>query len=248
MSKSGANLRRIVRQAYYQTAEPLHWMLSTREFDAQLAKASSTQALTDVLWSYKGQGFFHGFYPNQHRWEIAQLTERVAALAPRVIVELGTRDGATLFLWTQCSPQTRHVVSVDLPGGIHGGGYPEQRGRLYRHLMTNRSDCQLTLLRRDSQQASTRDEVSALLDGQAVDFLFIDADHRYEGVRKDYQLYAPLVRPGGLIAFHDIRPNTRDTTIQVDRLWDEIRASGARVEEIVHEPYTGRYGIGLLWV
>jgi predicted O-methyltransferase YrrM len=238
----------MLRQIYNQVFEPLHWARSVREFDSQLARTTSTESLTQMLWSYKGRGFFHGFYPNQHHWEIAQLAERIAIFSPRVIVELGTRDGATLFLWTQLSPHTRHVVSVDLPGGIHGGGYPEQRGKLYRYLVKNRPNCQLTLLRRDSQQASTRDEVAALLGGQPIDFLFIDADHRYEGVRKDYQLYAPLVRPGGLIAFHDIRHNTRDTTIQVDRLWDEIRAGGARIEEIVHEPYTGRYGIGLLWV
>ena len=37
----------------------------------------------------------------------------------------------------------------------------------------------------------------------AVDFLFIDGDHRYDNVLTDWLLYAPLVRPGGLIAFDD---------------------------------------------
>lgn len=248
MSQAFINGRRLLRETYYRLAAPLHWERARREFDAALAGASSIPALTDLLWSFRGQGFYHGFHPNQHRWEIGQLAERVAAFAPKVIVELGTRDGATLLLWTQCSPAARHVVSVDLPGGIHGGGYPAQRARLYEHLVAGKPDCRLTLLRRDSQRAETRDEVAALLAGSPIDFLFIDADHRYDGVRRDYELYAPLVRPGGLIGFHDIYPNTRDATIQVDRLWREIRASGARTEEIVHEPYTGRYGIGLLWV
>ena len=34
--------------------------------------------------------------------------------------------------------------------------------------------------------------------------MFIDADHRYEGVLTDYLLYNSLVRRGGLIVFHDI--------------------------------------------
>jgi predicted O-methyltransferase YrrM len=39
--------------------------------------------------------------------------------------------------------------------------------------------------------------------GQAIDFLFIDGDHAYEGVRKDWELYSPLLAEGALVAFHD---------------------------------------------
>lgn len=38
---------------------------------------------------------------------------------------------------------------------------------------------------------------------QFYDLLLIDADHSEAGVRRDYEDYAPLVRPGGVIAFHD---------------------------------------------
>ncbi|MBI4596917.1 MAG: class I SAM-dependent methyltransferase [Candidatus Omnitrophica bacterium] len=37
-----------------------------------------------------------------------------------------------------------------------------------------------------------------------VDLLFIDGDHQYHSVLTDWLLYSPLVRPGGLVAFHDI--------------------------------------------
>jgi hypothetical protein len=30
-----------------------------------------------------------------------------------------------------------------------------------------------------------------------VDFLFIDGDHTYEGVKKDFEMYSPLVRREG---------------------------------------------------
>lgn len=53
-------------------------------------------------------------------------------------------------------------------------------------------------------------------------YLFIDADHRYSGVRADFELYAPLVRPGGLIAFHDISDNTQPG-VEVNKLWSEIK-------------------------
>jgi predicted O-methyltransferase YrrM len=37
----------------------------------------------------------------------------------------------------------------------------------------------------------------------AFDFLFIDGDHSYEGCRKDWDIYSPFVRSGGIIVFHD---------------------------------------------
>ena len=35
------------------------------------------------------------------------------------------------------------------------------------------------------------------------DLLFIDADHTYNGVKNEHELYAPMVAKGGIIAFHD---------------------------------------------
>jgi predicted O-methyltransferase YrrM len=36
-----------------------------------------------------------------------------------------------------------------------------------------------------------------------VDFIFIDGDHSYEGIRKDWQLYAGLLKADGIMALHD---------------------------------------------
>ncbi len=36
-----------------------------------------------------------------------------------------------------------------------------------------------------------------------IDFLFIDGDHSYEGVKKDWELYSSLLKSGSLVAFHD---------------------------------------------
>jgi len=41
-------------------------------------------------------------------------------------------------------------------------------------------------------------------EGVPIDFLFIDGDHEFESVLLDLQGWCPKVRPGGLIAGHDI--------------------------------------------
>ena len=37
-----------------------------------------------------------------------------------------------------------------------------------------------------------------------IDTLFIDADHSYRGILSDWLIYAPLVKSGGIVAFHDL--------------------------------------------
>jgi predicted O-methyltransferase YrrM len=43
-----------------------------------------------------------------------------------------------------------------------------------------------------------------------IDFLFIDGDHSVEGCDGDFRNYAPAVKRGGFIAFHDYDPGRTD--------------------------------------
>ena len=36
-----------------------------------------------------------------------------------------------------------------------------------------------------------------------IDFLFIDGDHSYEGVKKDWELYKPIMQKDSIVVFHD---------------------------------------------
>ena len=51
------------------------------------------------------------------------------------------------------------------------------------------------------------------------DILFIDGDHSYEGVKKDFEMYVPLVKDRGLILMHDIT-NAHEG---VPKFWEEIK-------------------------
>jgi predicted O-methyltransferase YrrM len=179
--------------------------------------------------------------PLPKRSEIRALLERLAKLRPRTVVEIGTARGGTLFLLTRVAASDATVVSVDLPGGEFGGGYTRRRGLLYRQFA--RRHQRLRLILGDSAAPSTVARVKETV-GESVDFLFIDGDHRYEGVRRDFESYAPLVRPGGLIAIHDIVPGPVEAVGDVPRFWREIR--GPDSEEIVERWDQGGYGIGLL--
>lgn len=186
--------------------------------------------------------FCEGFLePNQVEREIAQLASDVRQLRPRNVLEIGTSMGGTLYLWTRLAEPDATIVSVDLPGGRFGGGYSGLRTGLYRRFSRGRQT--LHLLRADSHAPETARRVQDLFQGQGIDFLFIDGDHTYQGVREDWETYGPLVRPGGMVAFHDVAMNYENT--EVKRLWDEIKMHFPHREYLEHQK--GFYGIGLLY-
>ena len=66
-------------------------------------------------------------------------------------------------------------------------------------------------------------EISNLFKNNSYDFIYIDADHKYESVIKDVELYLPKLKKGGIIGGHDYCPY----------IWpDVVRA----VNETIGEP------------
>lgn len=179
--------------------------------------------------------------------ELIELMDTVARLRPNAAAEIGTHNGGTLFLLCRVSSPSASIISVDLPGGRFGGGYPARRRLLYQRFAGPGQS--LHLLRRDSHNPRTLDRVTHILGGVQLDFLFIDGDHSYAGVKQDFEMYAPLVRKGGLVAFHDIAgPGGERTTGGVPLFWCEVKTGGRAYQEIVANPEQRGWGIGLLWL
>ena len=157
----------------------------------------------------------------QVRSEILQLGKLLKELAPRRTLEIGTNYGGTLFLLCTVSAPEAKIISVDLPFGPFGGGYPARKIPIFRQFP--KSGQELHLIRADSHREETKERLLRLLRGERLDFLFIDADHTYEGVSRDFEMYAPLVRSGGMIAFHDIVTHKQGTSCEVEKFWNEVK-------------------------
>ncbi|MEM0235668.1 class I SAM-dependent methyltransferase [Thermofilum sp.] len=116
--------------------------------------------------------------PMQIEEEIARLLNLLADLRPKALLEVGTASGGTLFLFCQVAQPDAIVISVDLPGGPFGGGYPEWRIPLYKSFAKERQ--RIHLIRADSHDPKTLEIVKRILGDGKLDFLFIDGDHTYE--------------------------------------------------------------------
>lgn len=105
----------------------------------------------------------------------------------------------------------------------------------------------INLVREDSHNKETLQEIKKILDGRKLDFLFIDGDHTYTGVKRDFELYKQLVRKGGIIAFHDIAPHSLETKCEVNKFWNEIK-NNYEYQEFVEDWKQNWAGIGLIKV
>ncbi len=192
----------------------------------------------EELFDLSRNGFLGALYPVQNRSEILRLLELLRAENPRRLLEIGTATGGTLFLFTRMATDDATLVSIDLPGGPGGGGYPEWRIPLYKSFALPGQ--RLELIRDDSHDPRNLALTEQLFCHEPIDFLFIDGDHSYEGVKRDFEMYGPLVRPEGLIAFHDIV-----FCDPVRRFWEDLKGQGLLCEEFIAE--SGRVlGIGVV--
>jgi predicted O-methyltransferase YrrM len=181
--------------------------------------------------------------PLQVRSELQRFAALVANLKPKAVLEVGTCLGGTLFVLSRLADEGATIISVDLPGGKFGGGYQWLRTPIYKCFP--RRGQRLHLIRGNSHDVKTQATVKHILGSQKLDLLFIDGDHTYDGVKRDFTLYAPLVRKGGVVAFHDIAEHSRETGSEVSRFWNEINQHYSH-EEIIEDRKQGWAGIGIL--
>jgi len=235
-----------VKTLCYTLRAGAHLARALDRLDVLEDRLFSPRARFAVPFAFEGKGIFKSIKPRHNPIEIENLYDAVCQLRPRRALEIGTAKGGSLYLWCQAAADNATLVSVDLPGGDFGGGYDQRRVPLYQRFAKKAQT--LHLLRADSHQPESLVQVKSLFGNQPIDFAFIDGDHTYEGVKQDFEEYGPLVRPGGLIAFHDTQPRPPEANIQVDRFWNEIKDQHESQEFVGPEGSGRKIGIGLIRV
>jgi predicted O-methyltransferase YrrM len=178
--------------------------------------------------------------------ELLPALDRIAELRPRRVCEIGTSAGGTLYLLTRVSAPDALIVSIDLTIAPHTAVLRERLARRGQRLVS---------IAGDSHSDGTAAQLERVLHGEKLDVLFIDGDHSYDGVRADFERYAPLVREGGIIALHDVNEDFRtrrgidspSISGEVPRFWREL-TERHRTEELIADPEQDGYGIGLVYV
>lgn len=160
---------------------------------------------------------------SQDHWEYAIAHKILSTFMkpPEAVLEIGVYGGWTMMGWLLLG--AKQAVALDI------------WKRPSAPLPSN-----VTFIEADSHKRETLARVKQALPN-GVDFLFIDGDHSLEGCEADYNMYAPLVRPGGAIGYHDILDGGVRST------WREMVKRYPTVQIQNTNPDGSRLGLGLVF-
>lgn len=171
----------------------------------------------------------------QSREEFEELIKIFRDLNPKRMLEIGTYKGGSLYIFSR-QIDNLNMISIDFP--MVGERLKWLKTFLIKRIPLKNQ--KLWLLREDSHKKETLNHVKEILGNSKLDFLHIDADHSYRGVKKDFEMYSHLIRKGGIIAFHDIK-----SVKGVIRFWGEIKEK-YKGEEILAKDKKNIIGIGII--
>lgn len=162
----------------------------------------------------------------------------VDALRPRRLVELGTHNGYSYFVFLQAVKALQlscSCVAVDTWEG------DEQTGH-YDESVFEELHQQHDMLYPDFSEllkARFQDAVEQF-DPGSIDLLHIDGSHFYTDVKRDFETWKPRLSNRAVVLLHDTRVYSRH--FGVHRLWEELSSEFPNFE------FTHGHGLGVLGI
>ncbi len=137
------------------------------------------------------------------------------------IINIGAGAGTSCLAFLEARDDL-NVITVDIQADASPlGGLASERNAL--------EGAGLWGIPRHRQIHGDSKEVGRAWDEGPVDLVFIDGDHSYEGCAGDVRAWAPHLRSGGFLVFHDFHhdqwPGIDDVVrdlIEIDPTWETI--------------------------
>lgn len=128
-------------------------------------------------------------------------------------LEIGAYAGASAILMLH-NEKVEKVFSIDI-------GKPVEKNTVLKNVSDFFKDDRYNYILGNSQKDKTINSILTKI--KEVDILFIDGDHTFQGVIKDFKNYSPIVSKGGYIIFDDYNCNaSKEVKVAVDHIIEKI--------------------------
>ncbi len=156
--------------------------------------------------------------------ELEVLLHLIESVSPKVVIEFGVNNGRTPLAVLRNVPSVERYVGIDVTPDyrtimpVQRREIPARPGELIAH----DPRFELVVRARGSFDLTAGDL-------PAADAIFIDADHSRQGVMNDYALARQVIRPGGIIIFHD---DNCLPVVEVTQTLNDLVSDGAHIEHV----------------
>jgi cephalosporin hydroxylase len=184
--------------------------------------------------------------PLMNVWARKIVQQHIREIGPKATyLEVGSRHGGSLCLFGRMMDDGAKLIAVDYPSPPPANNAGEKLLATAEKLRGEGIDANAII--GSSYDPATIAKVAEALEGRQVDVLLIDGDHSIYGVAADAHNYAPLVRPGGLVIFHDCGECENDGMARrhrpsVNAAWRDL---GEKRNTLLVQGFTG---FGLVWM
>ncbi len=193
-------------------------------FDSRLKLVQKTRVhgFGDLVWLFSSTPANRGIICLDFD-EAAYIFELLGSMNAAKCVEIGRFKGGSSFLMAAAMDDKSQLISIDnhtkMPAEYNGD---ELDASLKVALAQFGLESRVELI--------TADSTKVPFSASTNDLVFIDGDHSYEGVRKDYLHWRTSLKPGGHVIFHDAATSRDFTTADSGpaRLVREIEENDAQ--------------------
>ena len=168
----------------------------------------------------------------------------VRSMKPTIVVEIGSARGKSTCAIASGLRENGHgklyAIDPHTPTDWNDASSVDTFSILRRNIATLGLTKQVEIIRSVSEDAA-RDW------SRPIDLIFIDGDHSYEGVKRDWEMFVKHVTRFGIVVFHDtiwdITPPNEWTRsdMGVPRFVDELRQQGYQILTIGRD-----YGVSIV--
>lgn len=177
----------------------------------------------------------------QKKWELEELLDDLKRNDVSTLIEIGTHQGGSARAFLEVVDS---VIAIDVVKQPEIDSLLRECPGRFEFILGHSVNDTERIIR----------DIKAMLPGFRIpwiDCVFVDGDHTPVGSMRDFEIYSPLVRPGGLVVFHDIVESDSFKTHNI-RAYETFRTLSQRYKSkaIIEDnnPLIGEMGIGIIYL